>query len=103
MVDKTFMGRVFLPPHPNNELHINIGWNVTDGQKFPEWLPIFQEAITQQEYDALISKIKEYLAKNAINHCLPTCAMMTIGCGVGCFICGCAAASRPCRNVLTRC
>ncbi len=29
-VDRTFMGRVFLPPAPSAELHVNIGWNTVN-------------------------------------------------------------------------
>ena len=93
MVDKTFMGRVFLPPEPSAELHINFGWNVQNGQKYPELMPLFQEAISKQDYEALMSKIKDYLEKNSINDCLPICGLMTIGCGVGCFVCGSIAHS----------
>ena len=87
MVSKDFMGRVFLPPAPSANLHINIGWSATDGQKYPEWMPIFQEAISKEDYDSLISKIKDYLSANSINACLPMCAVTTMSCGVGCFVC----------------
>jgi hypothetical protein len=87
MVDKTFMGRVFLPPE-SAELHINIGWNERGGQKYAEWMPVFQEAISQKDYEALVSKLKDYFETNAINPFLPRCAMATLTCGVGCLICG---------------
>ena len=88
LVDKTFMGRVFLPPAPSAELHINIGWNVRNGQRYAEWMPVFQEAISQKDYEELVSKLKDYLETNAINPYLPICAQMTCVCGVGCCICG---------------
>ncbi|KAL1510311.1 hypothetical protein AB1Y20_006631 [Prymnesium parvum] len=72
MVKKDYMGRVFLPPAPSAELHINFGWNVQNGQLYPEWVPIFEEAISKKDYDALVSKIRDYLDKNAINELLPT-------------------------------
>ena len=50
-------------------------------------MPIFQEAISKEDYDSLISKIKDYLSANSINACLPMCAVTTMSCGVGCFVC----------------
>ena len=64
--DKTFMGRVFLPPAPSAELHINIGWNTIGNQAYPEWMPIFQEAISKEDYDRMIIKIKAYLDEHAM-------------------------------------
>lgn len=64
--DKTFMGRVFLPPAPSAELHINIGFNTVGNQAYPEWMPIFKEAISKKDYDRMIGKIKAYLDENAM-------------------------------------
>ena len=89
MTDKTFMGRVFLPPAPSQELHINIGWHFANAQTYPEWMPIFEEAISKAEYDALIGKIKGYLEKNKVDAGLPLCGMFTVCCfGIGCCILG---------------
>ena len=64
---KDFMGRVFLPPAPSQELYINIGLRFTNGQAYPEWMPLFGEAISKTEYDALIGKIRGYFDQNAVN------------------------------------
>jgi len=79
-VDKTFMGRVFLPPPPSSELHVNIGWNTAGHQAYPEWMPVFGEAISKPDYESLIAKIKTHLEANAIpmwqvacGTCPPTC------------------------------
>ena len=71
------MGRVFLPPAPSAELHVNIGWNTAGNQEYPEWMPLFGEAISKANYDRLIAKIKAHLEANAIPMWLVCC-----GCGV---------------------
>jgi hypothetical protein len=40
------MSRVFLPPTPSAELHVNIGWNTVGNQADPEWMPLFGKAIS---------------------------------------------------------
>jgi len=94
-----FEGRVFLPPSaasentectwgvvvrragqaepdwaPSDELHVNIGW-ITRGGKttYPDWMPLFQAAISEQDYNLLIGRIKEYREKNTISRLQETC------------------------------
>jgi hypothetical protein len=75
-IDRTFMGRVFLPPAPSKELHINVGWNTVGNQAFPEWMPLFGEAISKDDYDKLIAKIKEHLDANSIPMWQVYCGIM---------------------------
>ena len=88
-IDKTYMGRVYLAPAPSQELYINIGWNWVNGQMYPEWMPIFEEAISKEEYDTLIGKIKSYLDENNLDPSLRSCGYRSAGCcciGV-CILC----------------
>ena len=63
---KTFMVRVFLPPAPGDELYINIGYCYGGNQVYPEWMPLFREAISKEDYDRFIAKIKAYFDANVI-------------------------------------
>jgi hypothetical protein len=82
-VDRTFMGRVFLPPAPSAELHVNIGWNTVGNQAYPEWMPLFGEAISKADYDRMIAKIKAHLDANAIPMWQVACGMCPPTCIVG--------------------
>jgi hypothetical protein len=82
-VDRTFMGRVFLPPAPSAELHVNIGWNTVGNQAYPEWMPLFGEAISKPDYESLIAKIKTHLEANAIPMWQVACGMCPPTCLVG--------------------
>ena len=63
-------GLVYLPPAPSAELHISIGGVLSKkGQDYAEWMPLFQEAISEKDYNLLIGRIKEYQQKNSINIC----------------------------------
>ena len=83
-VNKTFMGRVFLPPAPSAELHINIGWNTVGNQSYPEWMPLFAEAISKEDYDRLTGNIKAHLETNAIPFWQTQCALCCCGMCVCC-------------------
>ena len=76
--ENPFEGRVFLPPSdraPSDELHVNIGWITRGGQgtTYPDWMPLFQAAISEQDYNLLIGRIKEYREKNTISRLQETC------------------------------
>lgn len=70
MVNKMFMGRVFLPPAPSNELYINIGWSMRDQQIWPEWMPIFESMISKKDYDEMIGEMKTLMDDKSIHPAL---------------------------------
>ena len=70
-----FKGQVFLAPAPMDELHINIGGITKNKEPYPEWKPLFQEAISEQDFNLLIERIKECREKNNVSACLKEFAL----------------------------
>ena len=70
-LQKQYMGRAFLAPSgarsgPEDELWINIGWVLTGAQKYPEYTPLFAGAISQADYEDIMSRAKAVLDKQSI-------------------------------------
>ncbi len=93
MLNKKFMGLIILAPgdkQPDGatELWINIGWNAkTKGaQKVPDWIPALEPVVSKEAYDRLMERIVSHIQANGINPWLGMCAMMTMGCGIGCLV-----------------
>ena len=93
MLNKEFMGLIMLAPgdkQPDGatELWINIGWNAkTKGaQKVPDWIPALEPVVSKEAYDRLMERIVSHIQANGINPWLGMCAMMTMGCGIGCLV-----------------
>lgn len=101
VINKDIMGRIFLAPRDrgaNDELYFNIGFNMTGGQKYPDWVPALEPVIPQKRHDEIMGKIKDYLDKNSIPANLPTIALCLSAvpccCCAGCCICGCYIPSK---------
>ena len=95
-VDKKFMGRIMLAPNKvqpadGTLLYINFGWNTEGNQSYPEYLPALAPTVSKEDYNALMTQIKEYLDANGISMCLVTTGMVLAPCVIGCFFCGMAA------------
>ena len=82
-----FMGRVYLPPAPSQDLHVNIGYPYEGKQLFPSWMPVFEHAISKKDYDEMVGKMKALLAEKCITECdLSMRTLSVLFClGVGCL------------------
>lgn len=86
MTDHSNKGRVFLAPPPKNELWVNIGWNVEGSQLYPEWVPQMEGAISKDDYDFMIARVKQCMDDNNMEEAAVWCCVFfvpIVGC---CFM-----------------
>jgi hypothetical protein len=77
-------GRVFLPPASlPQELHVNIGLMSKGFQAYPDWEPFMEHAISKDDYDEMMGKIKAIFEEGAVDARLVGCACMTSLCLIG--------------------
>jgi hypothetical protein len=75
---------VFLPPASlPQELHVNIGLMSKGFQTYPEWEPFMEHAISKDDYDEMMGKIKAIFDEGAVDARLHLYACMTSLCLIG--------------------
>jgi hypothetical protein len=86
-----YMGRVFLPPAPSQDLHVNIGLLLEGNQNFPKWMPVFEHAISEKDYDEMVGKMKALLAEKYMSEFdLSMRTLSVLFClGIGCLFYKC--------------
>jgi len=81
-------GRVFLPPASlPQELHVNVGVMGKGIQAYPEWETFMEHAISKDDYDEMMGRVKAIFEEGAVDWRLHCCAWLTFVCVIGTVPC----------------
>lgn len=75
--NKSAAGRIFLAPQPLEapQIWLNLGYDSYDGFQIPKYIEQFKEICTEEQYDSLMSDIKDHFEKNSLQ---PWCARFIV-------------------------
>ena len=69
--NRTNAGRIFLAPKPLEapQIWLNIGYDSHDGFQMPCYIEHFKEICSEEQFDNLMSEIKQYFECNSVQPC----------------------------------